>query len=53
MRVQRSKTEFCINARDEDGTVKPQGADVAKVDELLHLGSTVLSSGDCGGLVKE
>lgn len=39
--------------RYDEGTVRPQGVKVAKVNELKSLGSTVESNGKCGREVKE
>ncbi|KAJ8333822.1 hypothetical protein SKAU_G00411410 [Synaphobranchus kaupii] len=53
MKVSRSKTEYmCVNGR-EDGGVRMQGVEVAKVDEFKYLGSTVQSNGDCDKEVKK
>ncbi|KAK3559723.1 hypothetical protein QTP86_017700, partial [Hemibagrus guttatus] len=46
MKVSRSKTEYmCVNEREGSGTVRLQGEEVKKVQEL---GSTVQSNGECG-----
>ena len=47
MKVNRRKTEYmCVNERQVNGTVKMQ--EVAKVEDLKYLGSTVQSNGECG-----
>ncbi|KAK3516553.1 hypothetical protein QTP70_022057 [Hemibagrus guttatus] len=49
MKVSRSKTEYmCVNEREGSGTVRLQGEEVKKVQELKYLGSTVQSNGECG-----
>ncbi|KAK3508713.1 hypothetical protein QTP70_004268 [Hemibagrus guttatus] len=46
MKVSHSKTEYmCVNEREGSGTVRLQGEEVKKVQEL---GSTVQSNGECG-----
>ena len=37
---------MCVNERQDNGTVRIQ--EVAKVDDLKYLGSTVQSNGECG-----
>ena len=41
---------MCVNERQDtgSGTVKMQGEEVAKVDDLKYLGATVQSNGECG-----
>ncbi|KAK3547940.1 hypothetical protein QTP70_001327 [Hemibagrus guttatus] len=54
MKVSRSKTEYmCANEREGSGTVRLQGEEVKKVQELKYLGSTVPSNGECGKDVKK
>ena len=56
MKVNRRKTEYmCVNERQDNssGTVKMQGEEVAKVEDLKYLGSTVQSNGECGREVKK
>ena len=56
MKVNRRKTEcvcVCVNERQDDGTVKMQGEEVAKVEDFKYLGSTVQSNGECGREVKK
>ncbi|KAK3521520.1 hypothetical protein QTP70_008601 [Hemibagrus guttatus] len=54
MKVSRSKTEYmCVNEREGSGTVRLQGEEVKKVQELKYLGSTVQSNGECGKEVKK
>ena len=54
MKVSRSKTEYlCINAGNDDATVKMEDAKVPRVKELKYLGSTVEESGDCEREVKK
>ena len=49
MKVNRIKTEYiCVNERQKNGTVKTQGEEVAKVEDLKYLGSTVQINGECG-----
>ena len=50
MKANGRKTEYmCVNDRQNNGsdTVKMQ-EEVAKVDDLNYLGSTVQSNGECG-----
>ncbi|KAK3569817.1 hypothetical protein QTP86_005850 [Hemibagrus guttatus] len=54
MKVSRSKTEYmCVNEREGSGTVRLQGEEVKKVQEIKYLGSTVQSNGECGKEVKK
>ncbi|KAK3545483.1 hypothetical protein QTP70_007728 [Hemibagrus guttatus] len=54
MKVSRSKAEYmCVNEREGSGTVRLQGEEVKKVQELKYLGSTVQSNGECGKEVKK
>ena len=54
MKVNRRKTEYmCVNERQDKGTVKMQGEEVAKVEDFKYLGSTVQSNGECGREVKK
>ena len=54
MKVNRRKTEYmCVNDRQDNGTVKMQEEDVAKVEDFKYLGSTVQSNGECGREVKK
>ena len=51
MKVNRGKTEYmCVNERQDNDsdTVKIQGEELAKVEDLKYLGSTVQSNGECG-----
>ena len=49
MKVNRRKTQYmCVNERQDNGTVRIQGEEVTKVDDLKYLGSTVQSNGECG-----
>ena len=41
-----------VNERKNNGTVRMQGEEVAAVDDLKYLGSTVQSNGECGREVK-
>ena len=43
---------MCVNERKESCTVAMQTEEVAKVDDLKYLGSTVQSNGECGREVK-
>ena len=55
MKVNRGKTEYmCVNERQDNDsdTVKMQGEELAKVEDLKYLGSTVQSNGECGREVK-
>ena len=43
------KTEYIrVNERQDNGTVRMQGEEVAKVDHFKYLGSTVQCNGECG-----
>ena len=42
-----------VYERKSNGTVRMQGEEVAKVDDLKYLGSTVQSNGECGREVKK
>ncbi|KAK3524972.1 hypothetical protein QTP86_011798 [Hemibagrus guttatus] len=54
MKVSRSKTEYmCVNEWEGSGTVRLQGEEVKKLQELKYLGSTVQSNGECGKEVKK
>ena len=54
MKVSCSKTEYmCVNERNPSGTVRLQGAEMKKVEDFKHLGSTVQSNGECGKEVKK
>ena len=56
MEGNRRKTEYmCVNETKDtgSGTVKMQGEEVAKVEDLKYLGSTVQSNGECGREVKK
>ncbi|KAK3545752.1 hypothetical protein QTP70_011318 [Hemibagrus guttatus] len=54
MKVSRSKTEYmCVNEREGSETVRLQGEEVKKVQELKYLGSTVQSNGEYGKEVKK
>ncbi|MCJ8730181.1 hypothetical protein PDJAM_G00181210 [Pangasius djambal] len=54
MKVSRSKTEYmCVNEREGSGTVRLQGEEVKKVQEVKYLGSAVQSDGECGKEVKK
>ncbi|KAK3570342.1 hypothetical protein QTP86_017287 [Hemibagrus guttatus] len=54
MKVSHSKTEYmCVNEREGSGTVRLQGEEVKKVQELKYLGSTVQSNGECVKEVKK
>ncbi|KAK3526951.1 hypothetical protein QTP86_005760 [Hemibagrus guttatus] len=54
MKFSHSKTEYmCVNEREGSGTVRLQGEEVKKVQELKYLGSTVQSNGECGKEVKK
>ena len=44
---------MCVNERQVNGTVKMQGEEVVKVEDLKYLGSTVQSNGECGREVKK
>ena len=37
-----------VNERHDNGTMRMQGQEVAKVDDFKYLGSTVQSNGECG-----
>ena len=51
MKVSRRKTEYmCVNERQDNGTVRMQGEEVAKVDDFKYPGSTVQSNAECGGM---
>ena len=46
MKVSRSKTDYlCINAGNDDETIKMEDAKVPRVKEFKYLGSTVQESG--------
>ena len=51
MKVNRRKTEYTYV--NENGTVKMQGEEVAKVEDFKYLGSTVQSNGECGREAKK
>ena len=52
MKVNMRKIEcLCVNERQVNGTVNMQ-EEVAKVEDLKYLGSTVQSNGECGGEAK-
>ncbi|KAK3557346.1 hypothetical protein QTP70_026574, partial [Hemibagrus guttatus] len=54
MKVSRSKTEYmCVNEREGSGTVRLQGEEVKKVQEIKYLVSTVQSNGESGKEVKK
>ena len=54
IKVNRRKTEYmCVNERLVNGTVKVQGEEVVKVEDVKYLGSTVQSNGECGREVKK
>ena len=54
MKVSRSKTEYlCINAGNDDDTVKMEVTKVPRVNEFKYLGSTVQESGGCEREVKK
>ena len=57
MKVNRRKTEYkCVNERQDNGTVRMQGEEVAKVDGFKYLGSTVhcvQCNGECRREVKK
>ncbi|KAK3545442.1 hypothetical protein QTP70_007642 [Hemibagrus guttatus] len=54
MKVSCSKTEYmCVNEREGSGTVRLQGEEVKKVQELKYLGSTVQCNGECAKEVKK
>ena len=51
---ERRKTEYmCVNERQDNGTVKMQGEEVAEVEDFKYLGSTVQSNGECRREVKK
>ena len=55
-KVNRKKTEYtCVSERQDNdsGTVKIQGEEVAKEEDVKYLGSTVQSNGECGREVKK
>ena len=48
-KVSRSQTAvLCADERNPSGTVGLHGAEMKKVEDLKHSGSTVLSNGECG-----
>ena len=53
--VSRSNTEYmCVNEKETSGRVRPQGAEVMKVQEFKYLGTTVQSfRGDKDGQDQE
>lgn len=54
MKVRSSKTEYrCVSEREASWKVKMQGAEVVKVEEFKHLGSTIQSNGRCIRQVKK
>ena len=54
IKVSRSKTEYlCINAGNDDETVKMDDAKVPRVKEFKYLGSTVQECGGCEREVKK
>ena len=56
MKVNSRKKEYmCVNEGQDNGssTVKMQGEEVAKVEDLKYLGSSVQSNGECGREVKK
>ena len=42
-----------MNERNPSGAVSLQGAEMKKVEDFKHLGSTVQSNGECGKEVKK
>ena len=42
-----------VNARNPNGTVKLQGAEIRKMEDFKYLGSTVQSNKECGKEVKK
>ena len=54
MKVSRSKTEyFCVNGRNDNGTVKMEDTKVPRVKEFKYLRSTVQENGGCEREVKK
>ena len=54
MKVNMKKTEYmCVNERQVNGTVNMHGEEVANVEDLKYLGSTVQSNGECGREAKK
>ena len=54
MKVSSSKTEYlCINAGNDDETVKTEDTKVPRVKKFKYLGSTVQESGGCEREVKK
>ena len=54
MKVSRSKTEYlCINAGNDDETVKMEDTKVPRVKEFKYLETTVQESGGCEREVKK
>ena len=49
MKVNRRKTEYMfVDERQDNGTVRMRGEEVATVDDFKYLTSTVQSNGECG-----
>ena len=44
---------MCVNERQVNGTVKMQGQEVAKKEDLKYLGSTVQRNGEFGTEMKK
>ena len=44
---------MCVNEKQVNGTVKRQGQEVMKVEDLKYLSSTIQSNGECGREVKK
>ena len=54
MKVSRSKTEYMhVNERNPSGTVRLQGVEIKKVEDLKYMGSTVQGDGEYGEEVKK
>ena len=54
MKVNRRKTEYmCVDERQDNGTVKMQGEEVATVEDFKYLGSTLQRNGECRREVKK
>ena len=54
IQVNRREIEhMCLNDRLFKGTVKVQGEEVVKVEDVKYLGSSVQSNGECGREVKK
>ena len=53
MKVNTRKTEYtCVNETKDNGAMRMQGEEMAKVDVLKYLGSSVQRNGEYGRKLK-